>query len=113
MALREKYNLKHKDKTFKINVEDIVLINGEEKNRGYWKIGIVNQLYIGKGNNIRVAQLRIGEELIDRRIQLLYLLQLHCEGITVTNEDEKKNKSNPCSTEFRPKRTTTEIKKWC
>ena len=112
MALREKYNLKQKDKTFKINVEDIVLIKGEEKNRGYWKIGIENQLYIDKGNNIRVAQLHIGEELIDRPIQLLYLLQLHCEGITVTNEDEKKSKSNPSSTEFHPKRTTTEIKKW-
>ena len=64
------------------------MIRREEKN---WKIGIVNHLYIGKDNNIRVTQLRIGKKLIDRPIQLFYPLELHCEGITGTNEDEKKN----------------------
>ena len=44
VALREKHNLKHKDKTFKINVGDVVMIKGEEKNCGHWKIGIVNHL---------------------------------------------------------------------
>ena len=85
VALREKHNLKNKDKTFKINVGDVVLIKGEEKNRGHWKIGIVNHLYSGKDNIIRVAQLRIGKKLIDRPIQLLYPLELHCEGITPTS----------------------------
>ena len=33
--------VKHKDKTFKINVGDVMMIKGEEKNRGHWKIGIV------------------------------------------------------------------------
>ena len=82
------------------------MIKGEGKNRRHWKIGIVNHLYIGKGNIIRVAQLHIGKKLIDRPIQLLYPLELHCEGITITNGDEKKNESNPSATEFRPKRTT-------
>ena len=72
VALREKHNLKNKDKTFKINVGDVVLIKGEEKNRGHWKIGILNHLYNGKDNTIRVAQLHIGKKLIDRSIQLLY-----------------------------------------
>ena len=87
VALREKHNLKNKDKTFKINVGDVVLIKGEEKNRGHWKIGIVNHLYSGKDNIIRVAQLRIGKKLTDRPIQLFYTLELHCEGITPTNKD--------------------------
>ena len=52
VALREKHNLKDKDKTFKINVGDVVMINGETKNRGHWKIGLVNHLYIGKANII-------------------------------------------------------------
>ena len=112
VALREKHNLKNKDKTFKINVGDVVLIKGEEKNRGHWKIGIVNHLYSGKDNIIRVAQLRIGKKLIDRPIQLLYPLELHCEGMTPTNKDEKKNELNPSATEFRPKRTAAEIAKW-
>ena len=64
------------------------MIIEEEKNRGYWKIGIGNQLYI------RVTQLRIGKKLIDRSVQLLYPLELLCEGVTATNEDEKKSKSN-------------------
>ena len=103
--------MKNKDKTLKINVGDVVMIKGEEKNRGYWKIGTVSHLYIGKDNIIRVAQLRIGKKLIHRPIQLLYPLELHCEGITRTN-DEKENELNPSATEFLPKRTAAEIAKW-
>ena len=88
------------------------MIKGEEKNRGHWKIGIVNHLYIGKDNIIWVAQLGIGKKLIDRPIQLLYPLELHCEGITTTNEDEKKNELNSSATEFRSKRSAAEISKW-
>ena len=89
-----------------------MLIKGEEKNRGHWKIGIVNHLYSGKDNIIRVVQLRIRKKLIDRPIQLLYPLELYCEGMTPTNKDEKKNELNPSATEFRPKRTAAEIAKW-
>ena len=39
VALREKHNLKNKDKTLKINVGDVVMIKVEEKNGGHWKIG--------------------------------------------------------------------------
>ena len=55
VALTEKQNVKYKDKTFRINVDDVVMIKGEEKNREHWKIGIVNHLYIGKDDIIRVA----------------------------------------------------------
>ena len=54
----------------------------------------------------------IGKKLIDWPIQLLYPLGLHCEGITTTNGDEKKNELNPSATEFRPKRTAAVITKW-
>ena len=62
IALREKHNLKHKGKTLKINVGDVVTIKVEEKNRGHCKIGIVIYLYIGKVNIIQVAQLHIGKK---------------------------------------------------
>ena len=89
VALRKKHNLKHEP--FKLNVDDVVvMIKEEEKYRGQRKIGMVNHLYIGKDSIIRVAQLRIGKKLIDRPIQLLYPLELHCESITATNKDEKK-----------------------
>ena len=87
MSLKEKL----KDKTFKINVGDVVMIKGEVKNRGHWKIDILNHLYIGKDNIIRVAQLHKEKKLIDQPNQLLYPLKWHCEGITATNKYEKKN----------------------
>ena len=34
VALREMHNLKHKDETFKINVGDIVMINGGREKLG-------------------------------------------------------------------------------
>ena len=36
-------------------------------------------------------------------------MELHCEAITITNGDEKKNELNPSATEFRPKQTAAEI----
>ena len=89
------------------------MIKWEEKNRGHWKIGTVNHLYNDKDNIIRVAQLRIWKKLIDRPVQLLYPWELHCEGITTKNEDDKKkNELDPSADEFRPKRTSVEIPKW-
>ena len=79
------------------------MIKGKAKNRGHWKIGLVNHLYIDNDNIIRVAQRRIGKKLIDRPIQLHFPLELHCEGFITTNEDEKKNGLNQSATEFRPK----------
>ena len=89
-----------------------MMIKREEKNRGHWKIGTINHLYVAKNSIIWVAQLSIAKKLIDRPIQLLYPLELHCEGITITNEDEKKNELNPSATKFRTKRTAAEIAKW-
>ena len=67
VSLREKL----KDKTFKINVSDVVMIKGEANSRGHWKIDI-NHLYIGKDNIIRVAQLHMEKKLTDRPNQLLH-----------------------------------------
>ena len=84
------------------------MIKAEVRN---WKIGIVNHLHIGKDNIIEVAQWRIGKKLIYQPIQRLCSLELLCEGITITSKDEKKNKLNQSATEFRPRRTASEIKK--
>ena len=78
----------------------------------YRKIGIVNHLYIGKDNIIRVAELRIGKKLVDQPIELLYPMELRCDGITTKNGDEKKNELNPSATDFRLKQTAAEIAKW-
>ena len=90
----------------------MAIIQWGEKNRGHQKIGIVKHLYNGKDKIILVPQLRIGKKLIDRRIQLLYPLELYCEGIATTNKDEKKIELNSSATDFCPKRTAAEIAKW-
>ena len=82
----------------------MAIIQWGEKNRGHQKIGIVKHLYNGKDKIILVPKLRIGKKLIDRRIQLLYPLELYCGGIATTN--------NPSATEFCRKRTAAEIAKW-
>ena len=86
--------MKHKDKTFKINLGDVVMIKGEEKNRGQWKISIVNHFV---NHFYIVVQLSIGKKLIDQPIQLFYPLELQCEGIVSTNEDVKKQIKSICN----------------
>ena len=39
-------------------------------------------------------------------------MELHCEGITPTNKDEKTNELNPSATEFYPKQNAAGITKW-
>ena len=63
--LRSDISISNDVRRLYINVGDVVMIKGEEKYRGHWKIGIVNDLYINRDNIIRVAQLRIGKKLID------------------------------------------------
>ena len=88
-----------------------MIIKGEEGIREHRKIGNVNHLYIGKESIIRVTELCIGKKLTDCPIQLLCVLELHCEVTTTTNVDEKKCELNSSSTEFCTKRTAAEIAK--
>ena len=37
----------------KIDVNDVVLIKGDEKNQGKWKIGIIENIFVGKDDAIR------------------------------------------------------------
>ena len=49
--LREQHNLKHKSHGIQTSKGDVVLIKGDEKNRGKWNIGIVQ--HINKGGSQR------------------------------------------------------------
>ena len=66
VALRQKRNIKQANKTFKMNVGDVVMVKGEDKNWGHSKIDIANHLHIGKASVIGLAQLRIGIQ-VNRR----------------------------------------------
>ncbi|XP_028394878.1 uncharacterized protein LOC114519022 [Dendronephthya gigantea] len=98
-ALRERHNLTHNVKERELKRGDVVLIKGEEKNRGLWKIGIVEKLISGRDSVVRGVRLRAGKSFLERPIQFLYPMELHCE-----REEKEKIPLNPTAREFRPKR---------
>ena len=52
------------------------MIKGDDKHRGKWHIGIVEELFEGKDNVIRAVNLRSRKKYIKRPIQFLYPLEL-------------------------------------
>ena len=77
--LRERHNLAHKNKVIDLNVGDVVIIKGDGRNRAHWKTGIVDRLIKGKDGIVRGACLRAGKDHLERAIQHLYPLELHCD----------------------------------
>ena len=51
-ALREIHNMQYKSKAANINVGNVVIIKGESKKRGKWKIGIISKLFQGKDDQM-------------------------------------------------------------
>ena len=98
-ALREHHNLKHGTKVLSVKPGDIVLIQGDNRNQGKWKIGIVNTLILGNDGIVRVVRLRAGKSYIEHAIQHLYPLELSCDM------PAKRNKTplDAQAPEFKPK----------
>ena len=61
-TLRERHNLK----PFSLAVDDVVIIYGEERNRGKWPQGIVRELYPGRDAVIRTAMIKTVNGHLDR-----------------------------------------------
>ena len=59
---------------------DVVIIKGEEKNRGLWKLGIVQELITGRDGVVRGAKLRAGRSYLERPVQHLYPMELSCDS---------------------------------
>ncbi len=98
-ALRERHNLKHDGKQGNLANGDVVLIKGESKNRGKWKIGIVEEMVPGRDGVVRVVKLRAGQSHMERPIQFLYPMELHCEPV-----EERVQVLDATAEEFRPGR---------
>ena len=104
-ALRERHNLKFKSKVILLKVNDVVLIRGDEPNRGKWKIGIVESLIVGNDGVMRAATLRCGKYTLQRAVQQLYPLELSCD----TKKEVDSTVLNADAREFRPKRDAAEV----
>ena len=102
-SLRERHNLKFNSTALVPDVNEIVLIRGDEPNRGKWKIGRVESLIVGKDGVTRAVTLRCGNSFLQRAVQQLYPLELSC--------DKNKDTSvlNVNAREFKPMREAARI----
>ena len=62
-----------------MNPGNVILIKAEERNRGRWRFGIVEQLIQGRDGAVRGAPLRAGKSYLERPVQYLYPLELSCD----------------------------------
>ena len=86
-ALREHHNLRSKAKKNQLSKGDVVLIQGDQKNRGRWNIGIVMKLNSGRDGAVRSARIKCGKSMLERAIQHLCLVELSCDLTTETGEN--------------------------
>ena len=77
-SLRERHNIKNNQRHMEIVIWSVLLIKGNDKYRGKWNIGIVEELYEEQDNIIRAVKLRSRKTYNERPIQFLYLLKLNC-----------------------------------
>ena len=90
----------HKTKVVKIDIRDV--IKGEDKWKVKWMISIVKELYRGKDQEIRSVQIKTAKGCLERPIQLLYPLELHCNEITSDNAVPR-TEEVPSNGDFRSK----------
>ena len=55
---------------------------GESK----WKIGFIENISMGKDNTIRSIRIPTEKNIIERTIQLLYPVELHCDSKKTTSK---------------------------
>ena len=93
-------------------IRDVVIIKGKEQNRNLWRLGIVIELFKRKNVTVRAAKIRCGKSELERAVQHLYPLDLHCDWEYIdyiktneVNDDSQEQKSG------RSKRTAAAIEK--
>ena len=105
-SLRERHNLNQRSKETTLSQGEVVLIKGEERNRGMWKIGIVEQLIPGRDGIVRAVRLRAGKSHLERPVQHLYPLELSCDRPT----QERREVLNARAREFRPRQAAADAR---
>ena len=99
-SLRERHNLNHKKGKPLIKTGDVVLIQGDERNRGKWNVGIVVKLIKGRDGVVRAARLRAGKSFLEWAIQQFYPMELSCDSY----QERGVPVLDPTAREFRPRR---------
>ena len=99
-SLRERHqNLTGSKGTVPV-VGDVVILKTDEKNRGRWPLGIVEELITGKDGVVRGVKVRVGEKQLERAVQHLFPLELSCDR----KKKPEPTELDPKAEIFRPKR---------
>ena len=77
-----------------------MIVKTEDKSRGKWPLGIIENLIVGNDGVVRGAKLRAGKSYMERAIQQLYPLELSCDR----QLSAPQARMNPEATPFHPKR---------
>ena len=80
-ALREPHTHIGQGKPRPLNKGDVVIIHSEDKNRGKWPFGVVEELFEGRDRKVRAIKLRAGKTFLERPIQHIYPLELACDKV--------------------------------
>ena len=79
-GLREQHRLKHQGNQSDVAVGDVMLVKDDERNRGKWKMGIVDGLITGRDGIVRAARMKTATgSYLERALQQLYPLELSCD----------------------------------
>ena len=91
--------MKHHGKPSTLSVGEVVIIASDERNRGKWPLGIVEELFPGRDGVIRAAKVKTSNGHLERAVNHLYPLELSC------NQRQKDPPPlNPTAPIFRPTR---------
>ena len=60
-------------------VGDVVILKTDEKSRGKWPLGTIEELIVGKDGVVRAAKVRTRKNQLERAIQHLFPLELSCD----------------------------------
>ena len=82
-------------------------MRSDTKNRGKWPLAVVQQTYPERDGHLRAVQLRTSKGVIERPVQHIYPLELHCEPTVPAGAEQQ---LNPDAAIFRPRRAAaTEV----
>ena len=56
--LRERHNLKQKEREPEVKLGEVVVIKSDERNKAQWKLGIITEVYLGRDCKVRAVRLR-------------------------------------------------------
>ena len=101
-SLRERHSRSGGQQTPHPSVRDVVIIQDESRNRNLWKLGIVDNLIVGRDRIVRAAKIRAGKGVMERAVQHLYPLELSVDRTPKANLD-------PTIPPFKPKRVAAVI----